>query len=395
MCKSLPRIEWQEKKAIEYKKQLSAIEWKKPYLSIEWKYDTNVIADSDDLKIIETRHYVPKWLSRMEIVDHINTSLKNINNNEKVDQHIPKWMSRIALVEPNNQLCESDDTIDEDDLKIIEVRYHVPKWMSRMDVVEHFNKLPVWMRRIDNTLFDDHIEQNPPIKHEEAIVPWMRKIDILEDSNDKKEYKVPEWLRKIDLFDNVDQEKIKAVPLWLQRIHDDDEHEEKDVNYLASWMRRLDVFREETSDDVFQAYQWMEIMETPSNIEKSTPKMWLKKLSHHQWCNPRSSLTKVCQSMVSVAALIAACDVCACASPNISVPNQIQCNTVSSEKITKKKFLNMSKVDAGKKKRSAMKKNKSWLRRQNTVNTFSMRKRKHAPTKFSGRGGVRGGVRAC
>jgi len=295
-----------------------------------------------------------------------------------------EWKPKLAITWMNNEEVSEKS---EDDVQIIAVKHYIPEWLSKIDVFDHYHKVPRFMKNIDATIFTDTIE------NESSIPEWMQKLDVIQMGTKKSKHEISAWMKKIDIYD-YSVKDCYEVPSWLRRINLCEENFDMPYPDFYNWIHRSELFRDYSLHEVLERCQWDELMHNPMEQVIHEPRDWLQCVHMNDWYNPKPlvrSVQKVCESMMSVAVFVAACDICTSAkNRRCSVSSTVSENSSVTRVSQKQKASStMSTVDVERKKRTSIKKNKAWLKRLNASPKVSQRKSKYLPTRFSRKGGIR------
>jgi len=323
--------------AIEWRKredQALCIEWHKPKNkehsgSVLIEEITQAVDADDEVKIIEVRYPLPRWLRRLDLYERY--------------QQVPEYLKYINVSAFHNACGES--------------HYALP-----IHTAANITDLPEWLQRMHTCGDQQRDQQTSFINHK--IPGWMKRIRFNKDFFLDR---IPSWMSKINLVDAED-ERIDEEHLRHQRPNYD--YRIKGSNSWASprYAKGASEWISTTS--------WVRPITSESSLLNNASSL----------CNSVINFamvlaTATCKAAESQAASLTRHRVVA---EEESLPK----TTVTKKK---KRVLAGQSTCKHVAKKSAAKKNKKWLNKVNTINKLEQKnkRQRYAPRSFSGRKSVR------
>ena len=322
------------------------------------------------IEAVKKRHFIPIWLKKIKTFSR-----------DPVDEPVPSWIKKIdtAIVTSGNEVNETL----EKPLISSETRTYIPHWLKR---IEGFSKDPIddpvpsWVKKIDSTILSEENDVIP-------MTPWMKNINV--DIDNYK--KLPEWLDHTNICENAKErfiweKRTKYQPLmkWMKKI---DVFEDRNLVQIPSWIQRIEVDIESNKYAQLKQrrkswMQWDDVEDFFGNgITES--KSLVSRVSN---LNMVKSLKSICETVLNVAVIVAACDVCSADSKQ-QMKKVISNNKAIS--LRKRKYLNTPISQINKKSKHDYKTNKKSMERRNKAPQKFVRHQRRAPQNYSRMSGIR------
>lgn len=312
----------------------------------------------------------------------------------------------MAKNQPTVLIEEIPQTPDDDDeVRIIEVRYPFPRWLRRINVYEKYHDVPGYLKAINASAFHNACGESHyalPIHTAANITDfpdWMQRILIDGDTRCHKDeqkslvgHKIPGWMKRIR-FDDTGDTFLDNIPSWMARINlvnaeDERIHDEHFHHQRPNYDYRIKGSNSWASPCYTRnaATEWV----------SSANKFWVKPItSESSLINNASSL---CNSVINFAMVLATATCKAAESQAADTCHQVAKNQESQAKTAstcvaekKKRVLAGQSTCKHLATKRAAKKNKKWLNKVNTINKLEQKnkRQRYAAQSFSGRKSVR------
>ena len=298
----------------------------------------------------------------------------------------------------------------------VKKRYFIPIWLKK---IKTFSKDPIdepvpsWIKKIDTTILATAYEVNEtlrkPMRASETqiyIPHWLKKITEITEENDVMP--MTSWMKNI----NIDIDNYNKLPEWLGRMHICENAKERFISEKATkcqpmmkWMKKIDVFED---GNLVEIPSWIQRIEVNTESKKY-PELMQRRKSWMQWddvedlfglgitenksivscvsnLNMVKSLQSICETVLNVAVMVAACDMCSTDSKH-QKKNVISNNKAIS--LRKRKFFNTTVSQINKKSKRDYKTNRKSMERRNKIPRKFARCQRRAPQNYSRMSGIR------